>query len=125
MKPYTVTYKFYYNGELLNEDYDIQLRTEPRSEEIAGDDFQGLLNLKMQYGSIIPITIWARRKGKVLYLLDAWNGIKEWKNDCKPWKLVISSKETTVSMKRLMQFDSDKVIQYLKERGITTCPMNF
>lgn len=31
--------------------------------------------------------------------------------------------ETSMSMDRLFELDSEKVIQYLKERGINTCPM--
>ena len=38
---------------------------------------------------------------------------------------VASKTETTITMKELMSYNTDKVIQYLKERGITACPMNF
>lgn len=33
--------------------------------------------------------------------------------------------EHPITMRDLQYEDADKVIQYLKERGITTCPMNF
>lgn len=33
--------------------------------------------------------------------------------------------ERPITMKELQNEEADKVIQYLKERGITTCPMNF
>lgn len=125
MKPYKVTYKFYYDGECKEWQIGISLLNSPCNEEITGDSFNSLLELKQKYGAVIPLTLWNHRKGKALYWPDSFIGIKEWKNNCKPWKLVISSEETTISMERLMKFDTEKVIQYLKERGITTCPMNF
>ena len=42
-----------------------------------------------------------------------------------PHKVVTTSIETDITMRELMDFKTDQVIQYLKERGITTCPMNF
>lgn len=43
-----------------------------------------------------------------------------------PWKIITTSGEkTSISMEELMKCDAELVIQYLKERGITTCPMNF
>lgn len=42
-----------------------------------------------------------------------------------PHKVVTTSIETDITMKELMDLKSELVIQYLKERGITTCPMNF
>ena len=42
-----------------------------------------------------------------------------------PHKVVTTSIETDITMRELMDFKTELVIQYLKERGITTCPMNF
>ena len=125
MKPYLVTYEFYYDDERKDYQTHVHLLDSPHNEEIVGSDFNSLLELKLQYGPVVPLTLWCHRKGKALYWPDSFIGIKEWKNNCKPWKLVISSEETTISMKRLMDFKTEDVIQYLKERGITTCPMNF
>lgn len=122
MKPYLITYEFYYNGEQEGFETSVQLLESPHAEEIAGNDFDSLWDLNIKYGCILPLDTWTFKKGRALYLRDSFHGIKEWKNNCKPWKLVISSEETTISMERLMRFDADKVIQYLKERG---CPMNF
>jgi hypothetical protein len=41
------------------------------------------------------------------------------------FKLATTFKETTMTMEELWKQDSELVIQYLKEHGITTCPMNF
>lgn len=37
-----------------------------------------------------------------------------------PWKVVTTYQETTITMAELMNQDAELVIQYLKERGITT-----
>ena len=83
-----------------------------------------VLNPGEQYN--IPWYKYERKKGRAFGRGDAiFCHVHEWKNDIKPWKIVITNEETIISMKRLMNFNTELVIQYLKERGITTCPMNF
>ena len=41
------------------------------------------------------------------------------------FKMITTFQKTTMTMEELWKQDSELVIQYLKERGITTCPMNF
>lgn len=125
MRAHLTTYKFYYDGELKSEYCSTQLLEAPCAEEISGDDFQGLWDLVDKYVFFLHIGMWEFKKGKpFLQFTDALFARITPKN-CKPWKLVITSKETDISMRELMTFDAEKVIQYLKERGITTCPMNF
>lgn len=126
LKPYKVTYKFYYDGVRENTECHIYLLEEPINKEISGTDFDTLWKLREAGYCVINWAQYERKKGRTFGRWDAlFCHVHEWKNDIKPWKIVITSEETTVSMERLMQFDTDKVIQYLKERGITTCPMNF
>lgn len=120
LKSYLITYKFYYNGELKNKYYSTKLIEEPYNEEISGTDFEGLRDLVYKYG-FIPISMWEFRKGhKFLQFNDALFARITPKN-CKPYKLVITSEETTITMNELMKYDTEKVIQYLKERGMTIC----
>ena len=42
-----------------------------------------------------------------------------------PYKVMTTSIETDITMRELMDLKTDLVIQYLKERDITACPMNF
>ena len=125
MKPYVVTYEFYYNEKLKGSRSITKLLATPSNEEISGSDFNSLWDLYEKYNLLLPFSAWNFKKGRLLSFYDSLRDIKEWKNNCKPWKFVINSEETTISMNRLMQFNSEDVIQYLKERGITTCPMNF
>lgn len=108
LNPYNVTYKFYYDGVLENTEYATFLLEEPMETEISGEDFDGLWNLKCRYPSVIPWCRYERKQGRAFGRWDAlFCHIHEWKNNIKPWKIVITSKETTVSMERLMRFDTD------------------
>ena len=56
---------------------------------------------------------------------DAWEAVAYRCFDTFAYKRVFTEKEDT-SMDFLMkELSADQFIQYLKERGITTCPMNF
>lgn len=125
MKAYLTTYKFYYDGELKAEYCSTQLLEAPCAEEISGDDFQGLWGLVYKYACFLRIGMWEFKKGKPFLQFNDALFARITPKNCKPWKLVITSKETDISMRELMTFDAEKVIQYLKERGITACPMNF
>lgn len=126
LKPYNVTCKFYYDGEYENSDSYTALLEEPINKEISGTDFDTLWNLKIEYPWLIPWGRYERKKGRAMGRFDAlFCHVHEWKNDVKPYKIVFKSEETTITMKELMKYDAKKVIQYLKERGMTTCPMNF
>lgn len=125
MKVYLVSYKFYYDGEMMSSRYSTQLREDPREEEYSGTDFEGLWNLAHQWSSLIPLGRFEIKKGKRFLQHYDWFVKKITPKNCKPWKLTINSVETIISMEHLMEFNSENVIQYLKERGITTCPMNF
>lgn len=126
LKPYNVIYKFYYDGVRENTECHTLLLEEPLNEEITGTSFDELWKLKDAGYWVINWDRHKRKKGRAFGRRDAlFCHVHEWKNNIRPWKIVITSEETTVSMERLMKFNTEKVIQYLKERGITTCPMNF
>ena len=127
LKPYKITYKFYYDGARENTESHTLLLEGPINEEISGTDFDTLWKLRCEEGYFV--INWARYKRKKGRAFGRWDSlfchVHEWKNDIKPWKIVVTSEETTISMERLMEFKTEDVIQYLKERGITACPMNF
>lgn len=123
MKAYLITYKFYYDGKLKSEYCSTQLLETPCEEEISGDNFQGLWGLVDKYACFLRIGMWEFKKGKPFLQFNDALFARITPKNCKPWKLVIASKEIDISMQNLMSFDAEKVIQYLKERGITTCPI--
>jgi hypothetical protein len=126
LKPYSVIYRFYYDGVRENTECHTLLLEEPLNTEISGTDFDTLWKLRDEGYWVINWGRYERKRGRAFGRWDAlFCHVHEWKNDIKPWKIVVTSEETTVSMERLMKFKTEDVIQYLKERGITTCPMNF
>lgn len=121
MKPYLITYKFYYDNELQSTRTSTNLLNEPYEAEYSGTDFEGLWNLTYEWSTMIPLNMCEFKKGK-RFLEDydcGWFGRKITPKNCKPWKFTITSEETIISMEKLMHFNAELVIQYLKERGIT------
>lgn len=123
LKAYLVSHKFYYDGELLREHYSTQIREAPYEEEYSGTDFDGLWDLYYEWAALIPFNAWEFKKGKRFLQHYEWIFKKITPNNCQPWKFTITSQETTVSMKELMSYNTDTVIQYLKDRGMTACPI--
>lgn len=123
MKPYLVTYDFYYDGELYRSTNYTRLLEEPYKDECVGEDFDSLWGFVYNHPGQTPFDMWEFKKGKKFLQHYDWFFKKITPENCRPWKFVVTSEETSISMDRLMDFDSDKVIQYLKERGITTCPI--
>ena len=123
MKPYLVRRNFYYDGEIEKTRSTTLLLEKPFHKIYEGESFDGLCDLIKEHGTIIPFEIIKRKNGKrFLWHYDKIFGWITPKN-IKPWKLTITCAETTLTMKELMWFNSEDVIQYLKERGITTCPI--
>ena len=125
LKPYRVIHKFYYDGELYRTHISTCLLESPCEEEYSGTDFDSLWDFTYQWSAIIPFGMWEFKKGKRFLQHYNWVCKKITPNNCKPWKFTITSEETSISMEDLMKYGTETVIQYLKERGITTCPMNF
>ena len=123
MKAYLITYEFYYDEELLRSRSYTQLRETPYEEECVGTDFEDLWNLTNERSLDIPLNMWESKKGKRFLQHYEWWLKKITPENCKPWKFTITSEEISISMDHLMHFDTNKVIQYLKERGMTACPI--
>ena len=123
LKAYMVTSKFYYDGELLSEHCFKRLSETPYEEEYSGTDFDGLWDLSYNYSALTPFNAWEFKKGKRFLQHYDWLFKKITSKNCKPWKFTITSEETSVSMNELMKYDTEKVIQYLKDRGMTYCPI--
>lgn len=123
LKAYLVKYAFYYNGELLSERYSTKIREAPYEEEYSGTDFDGLWDLYYEWAALIPFNAWELKKDKKFLQHYDWLFKKITQKNCKPWKFAITSQETTVSMRDLMNYNTDTVIQYLKDRGMTACPI--
>ena len=123
LKAYLVNYTFYYDGELMSDHYHTKICETPYEEEYSGTDFDGLWDLSCKWSVMIPFNAWEFKKDKKFLQHYNWLFKKITSKNCKPWKFKITSRETTISMKELMRYDTETVIQYLKERGMSTCPI--
>jgi hypothetical protein len=124
LKPYTIIYKFFYNNKIIQSHICTKLLNEPHEEvNHYGADFEGLWKLANEKPVFIPIFTFETKKGK--RYMQFWDAIfsRITEKNCKPWRFVISCYETTLSMDELMKFETEDVIQYLKERGMNTCPL--
>ena len=123
MKAYLITYSFYYDNQLQQSTCRTQLKESPIEEEYSGADFDSLWGFLSEWRMMTPFVSYESKKGKRFIQHYGWLIKKITQKNCKPWKLVITSEETTISMRELMNYDTELVIKYFKERGMTACPI--
>lgn len=66
---------------------------------------------------------WLKKRPVVCYDLNGTKYIDE--NNFLPAEIVITYKEATISMERLMEQPADLVIQYMKQRGMSADCLNY
>lgn len=125
IKPYVTTYKFYYNNKLKRSVRFTELLEESLSkdETISGISFESLCELKEKCNLFLRLIEKKNKNNEIFLAFDDVLFLRITSKNCKPWRLEIKSTETEVTMKELFWFKSEKVIQYLKERGIASCPI--
>jgi hypothetical protein len=77
------------------------------------------------FGCHLPFNVWNFDKGRLISFFyfsffdsNTWD-IKEWKTKDLNIVIKFSTKKATVSLSEILKWnDSDKAIQYLKERGL-------
>ena len=70
-------------------------------------------------------TFWIHKPTIVVYYRDAWDGVAYKKFNTISYKNVYTEDKYVTFEWIIKHLSSEKAIQYLKERGITACPMNF
>ena len=70
-------------------------------------------------------TFWREKPTIVVSYNDAWDSVEYKSFDTISYKNVYTEDKNVTFEWMMKHLSADKVIQYLKERGITTCPMNF
>ena len=120
MKTCLITYKFFYDSELKSRCSHTALceDTEFINRTLEGHDFNTLWEL-LEEINFRNICLCTTKKGRIIDDANHFFGqIFEKKNNCKYWAIQISTQEKSVSMRELMDFDSEKVIKYFKDRNI-------
>ena len=70
-------------------------------------------------------TYWREKPVIVVHYRDAWDGVVYKKFNTISYKNVYTEDKNVTLSWMMEHLSAETVIQYLKERGITTCPMNF
>lgn len=141
LKVYLSTYVFTVNGKEFNREQSPPYLEEEKpnkitTEEIfSGYDFESLLTClevtELNKCDNFVFGCYKKDPNKKKIYFDNGDNYTGFfgttiKNNGRPveWSVTEITKEIEVSMERLFQIgDSEKVIQYLKERGLTVCPM--
>lgn len=118
----------YRNGELIQKGHSLIL-IEEEKESSHNYSFNltwdNLDDFYYDFGCHLPFNVWNFDKGRVisffyssLFDSNTWD-IKEWKTKDLNIVVKFSTKKATVSLAEILKWhDSDKAIQYLKERGL-------
>lgn len=130
LKFYRTYYHTYNKGHLIGSDSGRALveESEKPKNKIIDFTWNNLQDLYSKYGILTSFSIWNFKKGRIIsFFTDSLIFRKPWEKDIKEWKekeldltLQISVKEYTPSIQEVLEWhDSEKAIQYLKERGLS------
>lgn len=132
MNYYRVKEEVIFNGEKIGEKYWYTMKnTDPasRSEYYSGAELlQNIIDVGHLPEDFQGIATWEKRTFHRGYALHGWgidfNGIRRVLHEEDRIVYKIKYKEMTPSIQKIMEYpDGAKAIQWLKDRGITTCPM--
>lgn len=102
-------------------------KDKPQNETIQ-ITWDNLKQVHQKYGIDVGFNVWTRKKGRVISFFNGnlifrknyEKDLKEWKNKELDLQLKVSTKECQVSIQDVLDwYDSEKAIQYLKERGLS------
>ena len=120
MNAYSVTYKFYYDGQFKDTVSHRVLLDEPLHGVFEGDTFDELWDMLQTFNCFRKVTPIIMKKGRAIdFANQIFGHVYEWKNNCKRWTFVIKSEEIDITMRELMDHNVKKVIKYLKERNMS------
>lgn len=92
-------------------------------DKMSFDEFYRFLDIHPTYGTVHYLTMFKKRRVIGFSYSEDWASTDRYKT-FKHVSMRRVYKEVQLSLLDIMkQFDSDIVIKYLKERGITTCPI--
>lgn len=118
----------YRNGELIERAHSLIL-IEEEKESSHNYSFNltwnNLDDFYHDFGLHLPFNIWDSNKGRIISFFyfsffdsNTWD-IKEWKTKDLNIVIKFSTEKATVSLAEILKWhDSDKAIQYLKEKGL-------
>lgn len=127
-------YRYYFEtinkGQVMYGDSSrvlVDEKDKPQNETIQ-ITWDNLKQVHRKYGIDVGFNVWTRKKGRVIsffngnliFRKDYEKDLKEWKDKELDLQLKVSVKECQVSIQDVLDwYDSEKAIQYLKERGLS------
>ena len=108
--------------EVLEDENDVILT---RTVRASGNTFASFWGFIEEQPLTVPAYRFKRtlfsKKRKIEFSDSIENYVKDWVDNgtTREWEVAVWEQPYKVSMEKLMKFDSEKVIQYLKERNLT------
>lgn len=134
MNYYSVKEELYFNGEKIGEQYSHTMKDEAPEFEVklysGAELLQNIKDTEHFPKKLRGLATWeARLFHRNQYVLRAWgigfNGISRNLNKNDNIFYTITYTKENPSIKEILQYsDGMKAIQWLKDRGMTTCPIN-
>ena len=130
LKFYRCYYETVNKGQMMYGDFERVLVDEndkPQNETIQ-ITWDNLKQIHEKFGIYVGFNVWTWKKGRVISFFngtfifpkDYEKDLKEWKDKELDLQLKVSFKECEVSILDVLNwYDSEKAIQYLKERGLS------
>ena len=132
LNSYLTTLKFEIDGSKYKESQITLIREENANLEkriiAQGNTFDELWNFmeqkEIRFFGYRHDKCFLRRRREIEF--NYFSDIPSWKDDGtkREWTISIIDKPYKISMKKLMNQDADDVIEYLKERGISSININ-
>lgn len=128
---YRILYTTYKNGVNVGDSCGFAIVDENEAkEETIPITWENLKKVYWDYGCRLPFNIWNFKRGRVLSFFEGAftdknrRNIKEWKTPALDIKLVITYEVWRCSLNDILNYwDSEKAIQYLRERNLS-CPID-
>lgn len=128
---YRVLYTTYNNGVVVGDSRGFIIADESEAEEKTIPITQeNLEKTYWDYGCMLPFNYWNFKRGRIISFFDGSfrdknrRDIHERRTPILDMKLVITCKIVDCSLNTILNYwDSDKAIQYLRERNLS-CPID-
>ena len=130
LKFYRTYYETFNKGHLIGTDSGRILvdENEKPKDKIIDFTWDNIQDLYSKHGIVTSFALWNLKKGRrISFFTNSFIFVKPWEKDIKEWKekeldlkLQVSVEEYTPSIQEVLEwYDSEKAIQYLKERGLS------
>lgn len=127
MEVYKRDVKIYLEDKVIGShvEFVLQEESEAKEYEISGNNFAGFWDVLNDFSWMyLECARWERGLFSKKRRIEPWHGgqFKTWKEDgsTREWKLIWAEEKCSCKLEAFKKFDTEKIIQYFKERGINS-----